>query len=310
MVMINRIKRILKHKKLVNALRLSDTRDNAGYCLKRFPEYRDEIIEYFNAIDSLKDLKKHVPEKDAAERILTGIFEKISSNDMSTYKDTARNPLAGGHKIRRSGIFRSAPSFLKPALVFVSVFVVLMLSFTGAVYASDDTVPGDTLYPVKRTAETIQVALTPYSKEGELYEEFLGKRLDEAEIILRDEDTIEDAIADEIINDIDFAYDRCRQHNCFGENESYILEGQINTITENIQHKRYSYRHGQQQDSGNDQQGDQNNYQNQNSNGTKQQDQGSTQQGEQGNNQNGTIEKTQQGNSSNMEKNQGKNNKN
>ena len=151
-------------------------------------------------------------------------------------------------------MFRSGPSFLKPALVFVGVFVVLMLSFAGTVYASDETVPGDILYPVKRTAENIQVAFTPYNKEGELYEEFLGKRLDEAEILLQDEDIIQDSIADEIVNDIDFAYERCRQHNCFGENESTMLEAHINTITENIQHKRYSYRYGQQQDQGGNQQ--------------------------------------------------------
>ncbi len=219
--MINRIKRILKYKKLVNTLRLSDAHDNAEYCFKRFPEYRNEIIDYFNTIDSLKDLKKNIPEKDATERIFTGIFEKISADDVSIYKDTVHNPLAGKHKIRRSGMFRSGPSFLKPALVFVGVFVVLMLSFAGTVYASDETVPGDILYPVKRTAENIQVAFTPYNKEGELYEEFLGKRLDEAEILLQDEDIIQDSIADEIVNDIDFAYERCRQHNCFGENESY-----------------------------------------------------------------------------------------
>ena len=59
--MINRIKRILKYKKLVNTLRLSDVHDNTGYCFERFPEYRNEIIDYFNTIDSLKDLKKQYP---------------------------------------------------------------------------------------------------------------------------------------------------------------------------------------------------------------------------------------------------------
>jgi len=69
---------------------------------------------------------------------------------------------------------------LRRALVTFAVVAMLFVSGTGLVSASSNTLPGDNLYPVKRTWEGFQLFFTfDAAKRGELEIEHENERLDE-----------------------------------------------------------------------------------------------------------------------------------
>lgn len=68
--------------------------------------------------------------------------------------------------------------------MFISILLVVALlgGSTGATYASQNSLPGDILYPVKIITEKAQTALVFNNvKEAELYSKFASKRLEEIE---------------------------------------------------------------------------------------------------------------------------------
>ena len=73
----------------------------------------------------------------------------------------------------------------------------VVLGLSGVATASGDAVPGDALYPVKRTTERAQVALAGSDvNRGQLYLEFARTRLTEAEVLPADSDALATAISD------------------------------------------------------------------------------------------------------------------
>jgi hypothetical protein len=62
----------------------------------------------------------------------------------------------------------------------VAVFVALLISGTGIVVASNNSLPGSPLYSVKLAAENVQLAFTPSDLgKAELYSKFNDRRVDE-----------------------------------------------------------------------------------------------------------------------------------
>jgi hypothetical protein len=75
--------------------------------------------------------------------------------------------------------------WLQPASVFASVFAVIFGGWIATVNASFDSVPGDTLYPVKLATERVQITLaTSGEQRAKLHAEFAGRRLDEVDAIV------------------------------------------------------------------------------------------------------------------------------
>lgn len=59
------------------------------------------------------------------------------------------------------------------------IFVALLLVSAGAAAASGNSLPGDTLYPVKRTTESVQLFFTPPSGRAVFHTTLAQRRLDE-----------------------------------------------------------------------------------------------------------------------------------
>ncbi len=78
----------------------------------------------------------------------------------------------------------STATALTLASLFVGVSVVHL--------ASQDAVPGDTLYSVKKTGEGIQIALLPSQDQAKLHIEFTDKRLKELDTVVKQSLTNED----------------------------------------------------------------------------------------------------------------------
>jgi len=86
---------------------------------------------------------------------------------------------------RRPATERRRPLILRPAYAIAGLAVALMLTFsTGAAYAAESTLPGDTLYPVKLGLEEARLAFSPtVAGDAALAASFADRRLAEIETL-------------------------------------------------------------------------------------------------------------------------------
>jgi len=64
--------------------------------------------------------------------------------------------------------------------VVIVTTILSLISGAGAVYASSDALPGDTLYPVKTWVEDVQLAIAPEDVDAGLLIRFAEHRVEEA----------------------------------------------------------------------------------------------------------------------------------
>ena len=83
----------------------------------------------------------------------------------------------------------------------VAVFAALLISGTGLVAASNNSLPGNPLYSVKLAAENLQLAFTPSNVgKAELYAKFNDRRVDELVAIAANTDGVELAAEIDTLN--------------------------------------------------------------------------------------------------------------
>jgi len=103
----------------------------------------------------------------------------------------------------------------------VAAIVIIVLSSGGTVYASKDSLPGDTLYPVKRGVENARLALT-FTAEGKagVYLERVRERVDETLKVTEKEGQPGVASLEDVPEEIDLAVRRIVDAS--GEKESLL----------------------------------------------------------------------------------------
>jgi hypothetical protein len=75
--------------------------------------------------------------------------------------------------------------FWRPALTILAVMAILVMSSKGLLIASAHSIPGDTLYPLKRSVESTQLHLVSDPAKRQLLEqEFGDRRVDETKSLL------------------------------------------------------------------------------------------------------------------------------
>jgi len=202
------------------------------YCLKKYSRYKDTLEEYFKTIKYLENLKNIKPKDINIKSSLNKIYSSAKNSaepDMGKTKSKTAAPGSG----RRV-------SLLKPAIVFITVLVVTIFSFAGTVYASQDSLPGENLYPVKRTAESIQLFFYPESKKGQLHFKLLNNRIYEADMLMESGQDSGIELIEELLLEIDEEYYQCKKYNFF---EAGDEEETVTTIN-NIKNK-YRNKYGQ-----------------------------------------------------------------
>lgn len=112
--------------------------------LRRYPAYANELRPILEASVNAKNIA--VPEPAT---------EMVRRNRAKVLQHAAQMRQA---KVRSSRRLWSVP--LRRALVSLAVIVVLLASSTGLVRAASTTLPGDNLYPVKRTWEDMLILFT------------------------------------------------------------------------------------------------------------------------------------------------------
>ena len=221
-------KRPLNQKILKKFLGLLDKGLDIDSCLALFGDYRDELESYVEMVGMFEDLKALNLKEDYLKQNLKDIYANARIENLKDHNHVSKKDLF---------LIRFRPVYLKPLTVFLSVFVFFSLSFAGTVYASTDTVPGETLYTVKRASESVQIALTPYEREGNLYFKFLGRRLNEADILFQKSDDVVLSFAGNLLTDIDYSYNKCLEHKYLGLNDGGKMKGRINKLKEDFNKK-------------------------------------------------------------------------
>jgi hypothetical protein len=132
--------------------------------LFRYPEYADELRPILEASVKAKEMSAPEPSADVVRRNRARVLQHAAE--------------------MREGMVKPAPRFwfasLRRLAVTVTVILMMLVSSTGLVRAASNTIPGDNLYPVKRTWEDIILLFTFNPQEREQLEfEHENERLEE-----------------------------------------------------------------------------------------------------------------------------------
>ena len=161
------------NEKLYEALEISlnalETGADPESVLKLFPELKEELLPLLEA------------SRQARLLALPEVPQKVLRRSKARVLQHAAGMRAASAKARRQRVL-----FTFPRLA-ISLAIALLFLFSGTelVRASDGALPGDNLYPVKRTWEDVRLLLVfnPESRE-ELESEFEQERLHEVDELL------------------------------------------------------------------------------------------------------------------------------
>jgi len=228
---VNNDKNVNK-KVLKKFLNLLDKGLDMKTCLAHFPDERENLEHYIAIIGNFKNLRNIRVDKDFENNSLKGIYLRTRIENIKNRE-----------KISKKGglLVRLRPAYLKPLVIFLGIFIFMSFSFAGTLYASESSIPGDTLYSLKRTSEGIHIAFTPYKYEKGIYLKLLETRLSEADSILNKTDYTNTAAAEKLMFDIDITYKKCLERKYLGADQNEHTQIRIKGIEEG-----FRYRYGMQ----------------------------------------------------------------
>ncbi len=163
------------NRKLIDALEISIQSMEAGVpfseCIKRYPELGPELQELLTTAEYIDYLKVDDIEPEQMNRSRTTILSRAKSLHSNKKQGTQNSTQSG--LIRPIGQIEQLLRTLNPLatrlVVALAIAVLLILFSGGFLGTSAKSLPGDTLYPVKRVVEDIQVHL---ATNVELRQEF------------------------------------------------------------------------------------------------------------------------------------------
>jgi hypothetical protein len=144
--------------------------------LAQYPEAKDELSEL---IDIVRLYRNH-PTPTFSPRFRYAARSRILSHVIAGESITFWTSL---RRISHNLIL----TYKRRTAMSIVLIVTLLLSLVGGgtVYASQDSLPGDWLYPVKMAVEDARLALT--SEEGGLYQQLAGERVEEVLTLIQHE---------------------------------------------------------------------------------------------------------------------------
>lgn len=144
-------------------------------CQQLYPKYREQFRRLLPLATALREAPKVTPSRSFQRHARQRLLAKLPPQKSTQQKIFNVQSL--------SNIFR-LPDFqvLKPAfqLLVILITVIAMGSGVTAVYASGETLPGDTFYPIKTAIEELQLLITFDIADGALLKlEFVQRRIGE-----------------------------------------------------------------------------------------------------------------------------------
>lgn len=159
------------NKKLIDALEIClqalDNGETIDATLKRFPALADELRPILEASLHAKSMAGEAVAEDVHRRGRARVLQRAAE-----FRESKRAPR------KRTWIFAFRP------VAVTLMLVVFLLSGTGLVRASTTSLPGDNLYPVKRTWEDFTLVFTSGMKREELELTYETERVEEINELL------------------------------------------------------------------------------------------------------------------------------
>jgi hypothetical protein len=152
--------------------RIQSNEASIAECLDAFPEYADFLEPFLSTATRVRSgLTPEGPSQTYAQNTKIRVLNQIRSQHQKPIETKARR--------RLRLLWSSRPAF---AIASLAMVLILMLSGIGVTTASAQSLPGDTLYGVKRGIEEIRLAFTwTVAGDIDLLAEFTQERLDELE---------------------------------------------------------------------------------------------------------------------------------
>jgi hypothetical protein len=144
-------------------------------CLARYSAVRSQLEPLLKLALSIKGTPSFEPSAEFKIRARVRLMEYIHDNQQKkSWNTDIVSVLSKGW---RSG-------WLKTATIVLAIVMAISASGTGTAYASQDSLPGDALYPVKIATENIRRGFT-FNDEAQIELElgFASKRLEEIEAL-------------------------------------------------------------------------------------------------------------------------------
>ena len=152
-------------------------------CLARYPDQRSELEPLLRTavqLDKARSLQASAQFKAGALRKLRAATEANSRSRKSWWSFLTLRNFQAPFKLQKRAAYLLVGLFL---VIFISVGV-------GTVVASNHSLPGDFLYPVKRTQENLQLKLAfNVFEQADLHLEFAERRIVEAGALVNQDRT-------------------------------------------------------------------------------------------------------------------------
>jgi Domain of unknown function (DUF5667) len=195
------------------------------YCLSRYKDCRQEIKDYFTAAESLDKLREVRPGKNFSENSL----------DLIISRARRRERIAGAKQGHSTVPVRRL--ILRPAMIFLLIFMLAVFSFSGTLFASQESIPGEALYPLKRSFENFRLNIYPENLKDGLHLQFLNNRISEADALLEEENKDDAILLEELIIDIDKQYRACKRYDCINPGNENVILDSIDSVKNRYQKK-------------------------------------------------------------------------
>ena len=145
-------------------------------CLEQYPSAREELEPLLKIALNIQEPPPVTPSDAFRVRTRVQLMEHIHAQK-SKRKSLRSVPISGARQAWYAG-------WLKTVAIVVAILLVVSALGTGTAYASQDSLPGDTLYPVKTGTEQVRRLLTTGDvSRVQLELTFAGVRLREIEAL-------------------------------------------------------------------------------------------------------------------------------
>lgn len=144
-------------------------------CLALYPEYRDELDKLFRSLAMVREGANFAPRPGfhhfSRARLMRRLDARTSRQNRQQIGDWVQSIRTG---------------FSRNIVVRWAIFLVLIISMfgSGTVYASQFTLPGDALYPVKLSVERMRLSISDDPQKVLLAIEFIQKRVEEIRTLI------------------------------------------------------------------------------------------------------------------------------
>jgi hypothetical protein len=148
-------------------------------CRERYPEDWKELRQLLPLVSTLREAPSVIPSfnfrRDSRRHLIAQLPPRTSSSGIDWVLS------------RLSSLFKWGNVYtIKPAMQLIAILLAIIILGTGVgvAYASDDSLPGDTLYPIKIVVEKLQMLLTfDDANEAQLQISFAQRRIGEMKVL-------------------------------------------------------------------------------------------------------------------------------